>query len=210
MGRHREFDADQALDAALSLFWQKGYEGTSLDDLTKATGVARPGLYAAFGNKEALFHRALDRYDARYMGFMKEALDEPTSRAVIERILRGSADVQTRHAASRGCLGVNGALACSDDAEPIRQELIRRRSVTEAALRRRLERARKEADLPASADCAMLASLVMTVAQGMAVQAKAGATRKTLDNMIEHVLATWPSHAPAPRPQRLSAARDVR
>ncbi|NOJ99499.1 helix-turn-helix transcriptional regulator, partial [Corallococcus coralloides] len=88
MGRHRQFNENEALEAALSVFWQKGYEGASLEDLTQATGVARPGLYAAFGNKEKIFLKALDLYDAAYMGFMREALDEPTSREVVARILR--------------------------------------------------------------------------------------------------------------------------
>jgi AcrR family transcriptional regulator len=193
MGRHREFDVDQALDAALSVFWRKGYEGASYEDLSTATKVSRPGLYSAFGNKQALFVRALDRYDARYMGFMQEALDEPTSRQVVERILRGSAEVQTLNPESPGCLGMNGALACSDEAESIRTELVRRRQGTQEALRQRLERARAEGDLPATADPATLAAFVMAISQGMAVQAKAGATRASLLALVDHVLSTWPA-----------------
>ncbi|WP_454915211.1 TetR/AcrR family transcriptional regulator [Xanthobacter sediminis] len=194
---------DKALDAALTVFWQKGYEGTSFEDLTRATGVARPGLYSAFGNKEALFRKALDRYDTKYLHFMSEALHEPEVRDVVRRILEGSLEVQTLNGASRGCLGVNGALACSDDAEPIRQELIARRNASEAALRARLEHARQEGDLPPSADGAILASYVMTVAQGMAVQAKAGASKATLGAIVDYVLATWPS----PTRRRIRGAR---
>lgn len=193
MGRHRQFDKNEALEAALSVFWRKGYEGTSLEDLTQATGVARPGLYSAFGNKAEIFIKALDLYDARYMGFMSEALNEPTSRKVVERILRESAYVQTTSADHPGCLGINGALACSDDAEPIRRELIRRRTVTQSALHKRLERAKREGDLPASADSATLASFVMAISQGMAVQAKAGGSREALERLLEHALMTWPS-----------------
>ncbi len=193
MGRHRQFDEGEALEAALSVFWQKGYEGASFEDLTKATGVARPGLYAAFGNKEEIFRKALDLYDAQYMGFMADALNEPTSHGVVARILRGSAALHTMDSAHPGCLGINGALACSDDAEPIRRELIRRRAATQLALRRRLDRAQREGDLPPSADSASLASFVMAVSQGMAVQAKAGASRKTLEGLVAHVLDTWPS-----------------
>jgi AcrR family transcriptional regulator len=193
MGRHREFDIDQALDAALSVFWQKGYEGASFEDLTRATGVARPGLYAAFGNKEALFRKALDRYDTTYMAFMSDALGEPKARDVVRRILEGSLGVQTMYPDSRGCLGINGALACSSEAEPIRQELVRRRRSTETALRRRFERARSEGDLPASADCDALATYVMTVSQGMAVQAKGGTPKKMLDRVVAQVLDAWPS-----------------
>ena len=192
MGRHREFDVDRALDAALLVFWEKGYEATSFEDLTRVTGVAKPGLYSAFGNKEAFFRKALDRYNEKYMGFMSEALNAGTTREVIRRVLEGSLAVQTLDGASRGCL-INGALAGSDESESIRQELIARRKAREAALRSRLERAWEEGELPASADCAMLASYVMTINQGMAVQAKAGASRATLGAIIEHVLATWPA-----------------
>ncbi|KJE34920.1 TetR family transcriptional regulator [Thalassospira sp. HJ] len=193
MGRHREFDAEQVLDAALNVFWKKGYEGTSLDDLTRETGVARPGLYSVFGNKEALFLKALDSYEAKYMTFMQAALNEPTSYAVVAAILKGSFDLQTRNDVARGCLGVNGALACSDSAEPIRLELVRRRNASEQALCDRLERARQEGDLSEAADPAVLAKYVMTVSQGMAVQAKAGATKEHLEAVIKHVLATWPA-----------------
>ncbi|QWA09701.1 TetR/AcrR family transcriptional regulator [Sodalis ligni] len=193
MGRHREFDAEEALEAALSVFWQKGYEGTSFEDLTQATGVARPGLYAAFGNKEALFFQALDLYDKRYLGFMAQALDEPTSYKVVERILRGCAVLHTLSPSHPGCLGLNGALACSDGAESVRQELIRRRAASQLALCRRLERAQREGDLLPSAGCDTLAEYVMTVSQGMAVQAKAGVSRQSLEKLAEHVLSTWPA-----------------
>jgi len=195
MGRHRQFNAGEALEAALSVFWQKGYEGTSFEDLTQATGVARPGLYATFGNKEAFFLKAVDLYETKYMGFMTEALSEPTSRKVVERILRGSARVQTMNSVYPGCLGINGALACSDDAESIRRELVRRRAANQLALRKRFEQAQHEGDLPTSVDSATLASFVMAITQGMAVQAKAGASRKVLEGLVNHTLATWPSAA---------------
>src|SRR4051812_27971352 len=101
MGRHREFDVDRALDAALSVFWEKGYEGTSFEDLTRVTGVAKPGLYSAFGNKEAFFRKALDRYNEKYMGFMSEALNAGTTREVVRHVLEGSLAVQTLDGASR-------------------------------------------------------------------------------------------------------------
>lgn len=193
MGRPRQFDHDEALDAALSVFWQKGYEGTSLEDLTAATGVARPGLYAAFGNKEGLFRKVLDRYESKYLGFMTESLNEPTSLKVAEHLLRGSLNLHTLSATHLGCLGLNGALACSDEAEVIRRELVRRRAGTQLGLRRRLERAQEEGDLPASVSPAALASYVMAISQGMAVQAKAGATRKALEGLMQQVLDMWPS-----------------
>src|SRR5881397_2814538 len=147
MGRPRAFDVDKALERALRMFWRKGFEGTSLSDLTKAMGINRPSLYAAFGNKEALFRKALDRYDAKLTVYMREALDEPTARGVAQRLLRGSADLLTDPRNPPGCLMVQGALACSESAESIRRELVARRAAAEVALRRRFERALTDGDL---------------------------------------------------------------
>ncbi|MDB5405763.1 MAG: transcriptional regulator, TetR family [Rhodospirillales bacterium] len=193
MGRPREFDVDEALDAALDLFWRNGYEGTSLSDLTAAMGITRPSLYATFGNKEELFRKVLDRYEDVCMRFMRDALKEPTARAVVEKLLYGSADAQTDPPHPPGCLGMNGALACSMEAEPIRQELIGRRTAGEAALRRRLEQAKAEGDLPAASDPAALARYVMTLSQGMAIQAASGAGREALHQVIATALTAWPS-----------------
>ena len=97
MGRHREFDVEKVLDAALCVFWRKGYEGASYADLTEAAGVERPALYSAFGNKEALFRRALARYYERYLGYVPEALELPTAREVAAHILYNAADLNTRY-----------------------------------------------------------------------------------------------------------------
>lgn len=193
MGRHREFDVDQALDAALCVFWRKGYEGASYNDLTQATGVERPALYSAFGNKEALFLRALDRYYEHYMDFIPIALEQPTSREVAEHLLRSAADLNTRYPDHTGCLGVQGCLAGTDDSEPIRRALIDARAGGEASLRQRFERDQAQGDLPESANPAALAAFLMTVLHGMAVQAKAGFSRETLDAIIEQALSTWPA-----------------
>ncbi|PKR55015.1 TetR/AcrR family transcriptional regulator [Thalassospira marina] len=192
MGRHREFDLEKTLDAMMVVFWEKGYEGTSFDDLTRATGVARPGLYAAFGNKETLFRKALDRYEAKHLAFMKDAMNEPEIKTVIRRVLEESVIVQTLGGACLGCLGINGAMACSADAEPVRQELIRRRSISEEALRNRLERAKQDGELPPQADCALLSGYIMAVNQGLAVQAKGGTPREDLLKIVHHVVASWP------------------
>jgi AcrR family transcriptional regulator len=193
MGRPREFDIDEVLDAALELFWRNGYEGTSLSDLTEAMGITRPSLYATFGNKEELFRKVLDRYEDVCMRFTRDSLNEPTSRAVVEKLLYGYADAQTDPPHPPGCLGMNGALACSEEAEPIRQELIGRRIAGEAALRRRLEQAKSDGDLPEDSDPAALARYVMTVAQGMAIQAASGARRDALHQVIATALMAWPT-----------------
>lgn len=197
MGRHREFDIDQALEAAMGVFWGQGYEGTSYDDLTRATGVKRPGLYAAFGNKEELFRRVLARYAERHMGYMCAALREPTSRQMVEGVLRGAAEITTRYPDHRGCLVLNGALACSAETRPIRELLVDFRSQTERALRERLEHFKQDHDLPPSANCAGLAAYLTAVAHGMAVLAKAGVSNDVLDSVIEQTLAGWP---PPPKP----------
>ena len=193
MGRPREFNPDEALAAALDVFWRKGFEGASMTDLTDAMGITRPSLYATFGNKEALFRKALDSYQSTCMAFTTDALGQPTARLVAERMLYGCADAQTDTAHPPGCLGTNGALACSIAAEPIRLELVRRRAAGEAALRQRLERACQEGDLPQDADPAALASYVMTIGQGMAVQAASGATRATLYQVVATALSAWPA-----------------
>ncbi|MGH8592067.1 MAG: TetR/AcrR family transcriptional regulator, partial [Gammaproteobacteria bacterium] len=141
IGRPRAFDVDKALDRALQVFWRKGYEGTSLPDLTEAMGINRPSLYAAFGNKEALFRKALDRYADGPAAYFREALEAPTARAVVERLLLGAVDLLTDPRHPPGCLVVQGALSCGEAAEPIRQELVSRRKAGEAAIRRRFERA---------------------------------------------------------------------
>lgn len=192
MGRRREFDVQQALDAALCVFWRKGYEGASYADLTAATGVERPALYSAFGNKEALFRRALSRYYERYLDYLPEALELSTSREVVAHLLYSAAELHTRYPGHPGCLGINGALAASDETEPVRQALIEARAAGESQLRDRLQRAKAEGDLPEAARPEALAAFVMAVLHGMAVQAKAGFPRAMLEAVAEQALATWP------------------
>src|SRR5205823_4335567 len=140
-GRPREFDMDKALDRALKVFWRKGYEGASLPDLTKAMGINRPSLYAAFGNKEALFRKVLDRYVEGPAAYVRAALNEPTARAVAERLLAGAIDLLADPRNPRGCLMVQGALACGDATDSVRRELVARREAREIAVRRRSARA---------------------------------------------------------------------
>ena len=149
MGRPREFDVDKALDLALQVFWSKGYEGASMADLTETMGITKPSLYAAFGNKEELFRKALDRYVDGPGGYVQVALAKPTIRAVVEHLLYEAADAVTDPDHPPGCLAVQGALSCGDAAESIKQELMSRRATGEEDLRKRFERAIAEGDLPA-------------------------------------------------------------
>ena len=149
IGRPREFDLDNALDRALLVFWRNGYEGASIADLTDAMGINPPSLYAAFGNKEGLFRKVVDRYVERHAGFWEVARAAPTARAMVEHLLRASADFVTDESNPHGCLMVRGAMACSEAANKIRDELVTRRATGEAMLRERLERAvRRRRDVP--------------------------------------------------------------
>lgn len=195
-GRPRAFDLDEALDRALEVFWRKGYEGASLPDLTQAMRINRPSLYAAFGNKEALFRKAMDRYEEGRAASVREALQGPTARAVAERLLFGTVDRLTDCRNPRGCFLVQGALACGDAAETVRRELSVRRAAGEAALRSRFERAVSEGDLPPATDPAALARFIVTVIYGMAVQATGGAVREDLRKVAELAMEAWPDRKP--------------
>jgi AcrR family transcriptional regulator len=191
-GRPRSFDLDKALDAAMQVFWRKGYEGASLSDLTQAMGINRPSLYAAFGDKETLFRKALDRYAEGPAGYVREALKQPTARAVTQQLLHGAANLLTDPHHPSGCLVVQGALVCGDAADCIRQELVSRRVAGEAAVHRRFKRARAEGDLPADSNPADLARYVVTISQGMAVQAATGASREDLQRVVSTAMCAWP------------------
>jgi AcrR family transcriptional regulator len=191
-GRPRAFDPDATLDRALRVFWEKGYEGASLSDLTKAMRINRPSLYSAYGNKEALFLKALDRYCEGPGAFLKEALTETTARAVVERLLRQSAQLLTDKRNPSGCLMVQGALACGDEGERVRKELTSRRGESEALLYDRFKRARFEGELPAESDPADLARYVITVLHGMSVQAAGGANRGDLQRVVDLALRAFP------------------
>lgn len=193
VGRPRRFDANEALDAAMRVFWEKGYEGASLSDLTRAMRIRRPSLYAAFGNKEALFRQVLDRYACKVSAFVIEALNEPTARAAVERLLLSGADALTNARSPAGCLMVQAGLSGGDDSKRVCRELNRRRGEGETALRKRLERARREGDLPRDSNPEDLARYIYTVNQGMAIQAKAGATRAQLHRIAATALEAWPN-----------------
>jgi AcrR family transcriptional regulator len=192
MGRPREFDPDKALDVALHVFWSRGYEGASMADLTEAMGITKPSLYAAFGNKEELFRKALDRYVDGPGGYVQVALAKPTVREVVEHLLFEAADAVTDPNNPPGCLAVQGALTCGEAAESIKQELMSRRASGEEDLRRRFERAAAEGDLPAGSDPADLARYVSAILQGMAVQAAGGTSRAQLRKIAEITLRSWP------------------
>ena len=193
-GRPRSFDTEQALDRALQVFWKKGYEGASLSDLTAAMGINRPSLYSAFGDKRALFSKVLDRYVGETRCGLQEALKQPTARAFAERLLHRGATSMCSSRNPRGCLLVQGALACGDAADSVRSELISRRHTDEVTIRNRLKRAKEEGDLPPDSDPSALAHYITTVLHGMAVEAASGASPAKLRRVADIALRAWPGN----------------
>jgi AcrR family transcriptional regulator len=192
MGRPREFDVDEALAAAMRVFWTKGYEGASMADLTDATGISRPSLYSAFGNKEALFKKALERYAREKLIFIDHALEASTAREVAEGLLRGMLSLQTSESDPRGCLGVINSVACGDDAEAIRADVLARGLAIKGAMIARFERARDEGDLPSGVDPIAISTLLIALLQGIALQAGAGAPHEELKALVDASLGLWP------------------
>ncbi|MFF8680074.1 TetR/AcrR family transcriptional regulator [Streptomyces sp. NPDC015237] len=192
VGRPRGFDADEALERAMRVFWEHGYEGASLTDLTDAMGITRTSMYAAFGNKEDLFRRSLERYEEGPAAYLARALKEPTAREVATAFLNGSVRTTTSPGCPNGCLGVQGSLAAGESGRAARDLLADWRNGGVDQLQDRFRRAVDEGDLPPGTDPALLARYLMTVANGIAVQAAGGATRDDLRQVADIALRGWP------------------
>lgn len=188
MGRPRGFDENAALEAAMRVFWEKSYEGASMADLTKAMGINRSSMYAAFGDKESLFRRVMERYREGRMSYIRQALAQPSLREVIARLIYGTAEFLSTPGNPRGCLSVQGALACGTDAEPIKQATIRWRRSGEAALKKRLQQAQSQGDFPEEIQPADFARYLASVIAGLGVQAANRATRAELRRVAEIAL----------------------
>jgi AcrR family transcriptional regulator len=184
-GRPRTFDVDKALDAAMRVFWAMGYEGASIPELTNAMGISRPSLYAAFGNKEELFHKVLDRYRSDPASYVNRALAKPTAREVFSSLLYGVIDLVSDPENPGGCLFVSGALASSEDFAPVRHELSSRRVAGETEILERFQRAIAEGDLPPGADAKTLAKLAATLLWGLSVQGINGSSKRELRRVAD-------------------------
>lgn len=190
-GRPRAFDRDQALEAAMRVFWEKGYVATSMTDLTTAMGIASPSLYAAFGSKEDLFREALDRYESMVKGLNAEVLgcDAPV-REQFERLLHMSARVDDRQTPA-GCMML---MACEQRAElssELADSLTSRRTVAVVPMEQRLRRAMDTGELPADIDARAIAEFYGTILRGLAISAKTGATPDELRSVIASSMAVW-------------------
>lgn len=192
MGRPRAFCAETALDSAMRVFWAKGYEGASLDDLTAAMGINRSSLYMCFGDKESLFRAVLARYAEGPAAYVNEALERPSARAVVEALLQGAVEMLADPKNPRGCLLLQGGLTCGAGAESVKQTMIERRKLGEVRLEARLQRAKKSGELAADVYPKDLARYVFVLLHGLGVQAASGATRAEMSRAVGLALRGLP------------------
>lgn len=193
-GRPRAFDRDAALRQAMDVFWRRGYESTTLGDLTQAMGINRPSLYAAFDCKEALFLEAVALYERLEGEVGDRALNEqPTARAAVAALLHGNAESYTDPAKPAGCMIVLAATIGAPEHGRVRDHLAALRRKGEAAIRNRLKRGIAEGDLPAGTDTAAMAAFYTAVLQGLSIQARDGVSRRTLRTIADNAMAAWDS-----------------
>ncbi|HMS03461.1 MAG TPA: TetR/AcrR family transcriptional regulator [Gemmatimonadaceae bacterium] len=195
-GRPRGFDAEDALDRVLPVFWRDGFEGASVQALAEAAGVSKPSLYAAYGNKEALFLAALARYGARYGVERGSALDaEADGREAIRGFLYAIVDAYTDPAHPAGCLVVTGTTTCDSPAVPasVRAALCDALRTGADRLACRLARAQRDGQLAATASVETLATYFNTLIAGLGVQAKGGASRDALRAVVDAAMLGWPT-----------------
>lgn len=191
-GRPRGFDRAQALRQAMVVFWERGYEGTSLSDLTEAMGIERPSLYSAFGCKEALFREAVDLYNEIESPAAQRMLDtKTTARDAISGMLHHYAENYTRAGKPPGCMIVLSALLGTPQNRKVRDHLASHRRQSHEALRRRIEDGKAKGDVPRDADAAMLAGFYSTILEGLSIKARDGASRKALIAIIDGAMAAW-------------------
>jgi AcrR family transcriptional regulator len=192
VGRPRSFNKETALDAAMQVFWRDGFEGASLTALTEAMGINRPSLYAAFGDKEALFRQVLDRYATGPASYVEAALAQPTTLAVAEHLLNGAANVNTCPSNPSGCLSIQGGVTSGTEGASIQQYLAQHRNDGTKLVIQRFTRAKAEGDLPADVNPAELARYLVAIIRGMGILAADGASRTQLRGIIQTTLHAWP------------------
>lgn len=191
-GRPVAFDKEEVLDKAVNVFWAHGYEGASMSELVEVLGVNKPSIYAAFGNKEALFLKALEKYISGQAGFITKALNEPTAKLVAEKFLIGAVEFFSDKSHPSGCMVVQGALSCGQGAEFIQNELISCRWKLEDNFKKRFDLAIEQGDLLPSSNSSNLAKYLTTLHQGLSVQATSGAGKSELLAVVDLALNIWP------------------
>ncbi|WP_238014434.1 TetR/AcrR family transcriptional regulator [Dactylosporangium sp. AC04546] len=191
-GRPRQFDRDDALRTAVMLFWERGYEATSINDLSEAMGIGVPSLYAAFGSKRELFDEVVAEYTRQYRAFMQTAIaEEPTLTAGVRRLLHEAAAAVTRPGLPRGCLVISAA---TNTTSPEVEEGLRKlRTDGVEVLESLIRRAVAAGELPPGTDASGLAHYVCATLQGIAQQARDGADRGTLETIAALAMHAWPA-----------------
>ncbi|WP_280347496.1 TetR/AcrR family transcriptional regulator [Nocardia neocaledoniensis] len=188
-GRPRGFDRDLALRRAMEVFWERGYDGASMSDLTTAMGINTPSLYAAFGDKEALFRAAIELYGRTEGSHTARALrEEPTAYAAIEAMLRDNIGVYTDPDLPHGCMVVLAGATYTTRTASVRDFLVEARRHTTADIRARLDRGVREGDLKPGTDTAALAALFSTVLFGLSIQARDGVGHAELRAAVDSAL----------------------
>lgn len=189
MARPREFEEQEVLDAALQVFWKKGYEGASVQDLVEATGLGRASLYGAFGDKQALFARTIERYRDRTRIESRLLDDEPSVKKGLDRLFRSWIDLTCPRSGPRGCYFVLvGAAPESADRRTLEVISERGREV-ERMIERAVKRGQATGELARDREPAALARLVLVVLQGLATAARAGWRRDRLESVVDEALA---------------------
>jgi AcrR family transcriptional regulator len=193
-GRPRSFDRERALRRAMELFWARGYDGATLEDLQRVMGnISPPSFYAAFGSKDALFCEAVTLYQRTVGDRVGQALSASPIRAGVEGMLRTAVDTFLLNEAAPGCLVVLGALQCTRTNKQAHEHLRSIRAQGPDIIRRRLLRAIDEGELPRDVPVADIASFYSTFLHGLAVSASDGASRATLYTTVESAMAAWPA-----------------
>ncbi|MFM9277854.1 TetR/AcrR family transcriptional regulator [Paenibacillus jiagnxiensis] len=199
-GRPRSFNRDEAVAAAMILFWENGFESTSLAQLRAAMGnISAASFYAAFESKEALFREAVDRYISTY-GEVSESFRDTslTAKAAMEQGLRQSAKMQTENSHPTGCLLVLSAVNCSPEQKHIQEMLAKERERVRGWLEDCIERAVANGELPKSTDISMLVTLYETFLRGISSQARDGVPYEAIDAAITQLMRVWDALSAAP------------
>lgn len=191
-GRPRSFDRTEVLDRAMEVFWQRGFEGSSMTDLTTAMGINSPSLYAAFGSKEALYLEAVRRFsETAAAGTFRALAEAPALREGLAGMLYAAIDCSTQFGRPRGCMIALGATHCAPENERIRKELKEMRRTLQDTLRLKFEAAIADGLLPPDSDAGSLATYFATLVHGISIQARDGVTREELNAVVAHALAAF-------------------
>lgn len=192
MARPREFDKQVVLDRAMDVFWRLGYDGASMSELTTHMGINSPSLYAAFGNKRALFDQVLDRYQERRLPHRDWVVAAESAKEMALRMLMGAAEWLTAVDEPRGCLLIQCSLGTSAGEDALPAAVAARRAGIVTLLNERFEVAKVEGELPPSADGLDLANYFYNVFCGMAIRAASGASRDDLEKTVSLAMLAWP------------------